>query len=94
MRISWISKYKSTMSCVYCGVSNPILLDFHHINPEKKIRNISSIKNKSDIITESSQCETVCANCHRKLHDGVNLCRLKTSIKEKNITANTTKNGT
>lgn len=82
------------MSCVYCGISNPILLDFHHINPEKKTRNISSIKKISDIINEAAQCETVCANCHRKIHDGVNLCRLKTLIKEKNTIENTTKNGT
>lgn len=93
MKRSWVSKYKSTLSCVYCGISNPLLLDFHHIDPENKTKNISSIKKKQEFMHEITLCEPVCANCHRKIHNGVNLCRLKTSKKEKAIAMHTTSNG-
>lgn len=78
MKVSWLSKYKSKLCCIFCGISNSIVIDFHHIEPKKKKSNISSLKRKDQIIGEASQCVPVCANCHRKIHNGVILCPLKT----------------
>jgi hypothetical protein len=32
----WFTRYKSTLSCKYCGERSPICLDFHHREPSEK----------------------------------------------------------
>lgn len=51
-----------------CGISNPLVLDFHHIHPKKKRHNVSSLRDSESIAAEAKKCLPVCANCHRKLH--------------------------
>ena len=56
--------------CGGCGVSNALLLDFHHIDPSTKEFEMSrglakggkSLKQLED---EAKKCELLCANCHR-----------------------------
>lgn len=90
---NWLKEYKSTLACVYCGISHPALIDFHHNDPELKNNNISSLKSKDEIMKEIKNCTTVCANCHRKLHSGVILCLTKIQKKEKSIPKNITNHG-
>lgn len=54
-------------SCKDCGISNPIVLEFDHINPGEKLFNIGASYSKSLklVIEEVKKCEIVCANCHR-----------------------------
>ncbi len=55
-----------------CGITDPIVLDFHHRDPSEKKTNVArfgrggwSLKR---IDEEIAKCEVVCANCHRRLH--------------------------
>ena len=72
---AYIQKYKSNHGCVFCKESDPCCLDFHHINPENKKKDIASMQHFAHsldtIKTEIKKCIVVCANCHRKLHAGV-----------------------
>lgn len=57
--------------CAQCGETNPLVLDFHHIDPNTKVGNISEIisSRKSWYIIEKeiNKCICLCANCHRKV---------------------------
>lgn len=54
--------------CEICGESRIPCLDFHHVNPEEKERNISQIRTLAIFKRESVKCIVLCANCHRILH--------------------------
>ncbi len=58
--------------CVNCGESDPVVIDFHHIDPSTKSFNLSSGTGKTyeAIAEEAKKCCCLCANCHRRLHDG------------------------
>lgn len=62
--------YLSTHACVDCGESDPVVLDFDHIDGEKKSANIADmLKNRrswSRIELEITKCTVRCANCHRR----------------------------
>ena len=59
--------------CLFCGLKEPIAsLDFHHINPQYKKKNISEFSSWSnDLIEELNKCALLCKNCHCKIHSGV-----------------------
>lgn len=67
-KYEWVTTQK--VSCSICGETDPICLDFHHLDPAQKTIEISlaiarwSIKR---IREEMDKCIVVCANCHRKL---------------------------
>lgn len=66
-----ISNYKTKHGCYYCGEKHPACLDFHHLNPETKIKKVSEFAHQGcshAVWEEISKCRIVCANCHRKLH--------------------------
>lgn len=57
--------------CQKCGEKRPYVLDFHHINPEDKIKDIAHmIKSSSEqsLLAEIEKCVILCANCHREWH--------------------------
>lgn len=62
--------YLSTRGCVDCGESDPVVLDFDHIDKTKKCASISDmLKNRrawSRIELELKKCVVRCANCHRR----------------------------
>jgi C1A family cysteine protease len=53
----YIRAIKEASSCVDCGESNSVVLDFDHVKGEK-VSNISIQK-------EIDKCEVRCSNCHR-----------------------------
>lgn len=62
--------YLKNKTCLDCGESNPMVLDFDHLPKyEKKFsigRAISgSTRSWNSIFLEIKKCEIVCANCHR-----------------------------
>lgn len=61
----FIVEHLSSNHCVDCGESNPIKLEFDHL--ESKENNISSMRTHSikSVREEVAKCEVVCANCHR-----------------------------
>lgn len=70
----FIDDYKSHRGCYFCSISNPIVLDFHHVNPSEKLFGISAVRNRypsrERLLSEMNKCEVVCANCHRLLEAG------------------------
>lgn len=65
----FIFRVKDMYSCVDCGESDPIVLDFDHVVGDK-IANVSDMVNQSysidTIKQEIRKCEVRCSNCHRK----------------------------
>lgn len=60
--------YKLAHPCVRCGESDPIVLEFDHL--EDKQLNIARVGSQGWSIEkleeEISKCQVLCANCHRK----------------------------
>lgn len=59
--------------CIICGESEPVCIDFHHIDPTTKEFDVTlkRTKAKSKILAEVAKCVCLCSNCHRKLHAGL-----------------------
>lgn len=66
----WFQAYKSTLSCVTCGEKDPLLLDFHHIDPATKSFNLNTAHMVSHerLLAEIAKCEPQCCRCHRIQH--------------------------
>lgn len=68
---AWYKDYKKQQSCAKCGESHWACLDFHHINPKSKVREIAVLVCSGwcidSILSEIAKCEVLCANCHRKV---------------------------
>ena len=69
---NWFMRYKSTLSCIDCGISHPAVLQFHHRNRADKSFNISDVARKASsvkqITNEIQKCDVLCVNCHAKRH--------------------------
>ncbi len=67
-----IQQQKVGKSCTQCGISDPRMLDFHHLDSSTKGGNIAKAVGQNwsvkRLLQEIAKCETVCANCHRILH--------------------------
>lgn len=65
---------KRISGCKYCEEKEPICLDFHHEDASTKDENVSTwvhLKSRVKALEEAKKCIVVCANCHRKLHNGL-----------------------
>lgn len=59
------------IKCKYCECNNPECIDWHHIiknNKKLVTRIITDALSEKRLLEEIYKCESVCANCHRKLH--------------------------
>lgn len=56
--------------CVDCKITDPLVLEFDHIDPNKKDFNVSYLldgsHNWETIMREIVKCEVRCANCHKR----------------------------
>ncbi len=63
-------EYLSSKKCIDCGEKDPIVLDFDHIDPNKKFKPVSKLLSGhwswSSLTHEIAKCEIRCANCHRR----------------------------
>jgi len=68
--IEYMREYISARSCEECGDNDPRVLEFHHIDPSTKLKNVSAMWHRSDsiesIMKEVEKCQLLCASCHRK----------------------------
>ncbi len=68
-RRKWLHEYKKTLSCVYCGEDNPLVIDLDHIDPSTKkgtpAMMVTGGYKWEDVMEEIDKCQPVCANCHR-----------------------------
>lgn len=57
-------------SCLDCGESDPIVLEFHHRDPKDKVMCISHMAwqtySQKKILEEIEKCDVLCSNCHKR----------------------------
>ena len=65
-----IYEFKLGNPCTSCGETNPIVLEFHHLDPKTKRNDVSNMATHGysveSIEKEIEKCIILCANCHRK----------------------------
>ena len=71
---AWITarldRFKVFKGCSHCGYKdNPAALQVHHVDPSKKLQNVSMIRRSrysqwKVIKAEIRKCIVLCANCH------------------------------
>jgi len=69
----WYRAYKATLECGVCGENHPACLDFHHLE-DKNIEVSRCLQHGWSVertLKEIEKCSILCANCHRKLHYGL-----------------------
>ena|SRR3989338_1185397 len=63
-------EYLSTKKCLDCNETDPIVMEFDHIDPKKKFRGIGTMLSGhwswKSVLLEIEKCEIRCANCHRR----------------------------
>lgn len=58
-------------ACVICDEPDPIVLDWHHIDPSTKETGLNRVdKPLQTLIAEAKKCVCLCSNCHRRVHAG------------------------
>ena len=65
-----IWEYKKTLSCIKCGISDPVILLFHHIDSKLKSEKICLLYRTSRgvINKEIEKTTCLCHNCHEDFH--------------------------
>lgn len=77
----FIFNYLSTKSCIKCGVSDVLVLEFDHKNPKRKSFNLGKAFMDKDMTInklkkEIAKCVVLCSNCHtHKTHEQNNSWR-------------------
>lgn len=73
-RIKRVREWQNSLKtpCIICGESEPVCIDWHHIDPSTKSFTIGAnfSKARNLILEEIQKCVCLCANCHRKVHNG------------------------
>jgi len=63
-----VRKLKDKLKSVPCGDCNvqypPYIMQFHHIDPSKKHKDVSAIHSIKELMREIEKCIILCANCH------------------------------
>lgn len=68
------AKSRHGNKCAICGYDRCLeALDFHHVDSETKLFNISNGETRdwSKTVTELNKCILICSNCHREVHNGI-----------------------
>lgn len=67
-----VNDYKSKKGCSDCGDTRSECLDLHHLmQSRRKVSNMVLSGYSLEAISEEiEKCEVLCANCHRKKHEG------------------------
>lgn len=65
--MAFLRDYLFDHPCVDCGETDPVVLEFDHIDT-KSFDIAYGIRNNSweSVLREMDKCEVVCANCHRR----------------------------
>ena len=64
----FVNGYLSGHPCTMCGITDPRVLQFHHINPKEKLFNVSNMVSRGmdviSILREIEKTIVLCSNCH------------------------------
>ena len=66
-RLAYLIDYFAEHSCVDCGETDPVVLEFDHLR-DKEFGISSGIRDRNweAVLNEIDKCDVVCANCHRR----------------------------
>jgi hypothetical protein len=69
-KIEIVKQERLKNGCSVCGMYHPAVMDFHHLDPNKKEFTIAKSRTKSEskFLEELDKCVVLCSNCHRILH--------------------------
>ncbi len=69
---TWIWNYLLEHPCSVCGEKDPVVLEFHHPEDNKTGTVAMMMWNRGldKLQAEVAKCVIVCANCHKRLHNG------------------------
>jgi hypothetical protein len=62
------------VGCYFCRENDPIVLQFHHVDPASKSFHVGHSHTSRGIAAveaEIAKCVVVCSNCHLRIHAGV-----------------------
>jgi ketosteroid isomerase-like protein len=66
----FVTQFLRQHQCVKCGESDPVVLEFNHLDPATKTANICDMIHfrvfPARIRLEMAKCEVLCANCHQR----------------------------
>jgi hypothetical protein len=66
-----LDRTRRSNACQICGEYEPVVLDFHHLDPATKVYQImQKATSVRTLRAELMKCAVLCANCHRRLHAG------------------------
>lgn len=91
---NYVIDYLLTHPCVDCGETNPLVLDFDHVDDDKEANVSQLIANDYSferIKEEIAKCEVRCGNCHRRVTAKRENWWIYTMINDDNATASTDK---
>ena len=67
---TFVTQFLSEHPCVKCGISDPVVLEFNHLDRATKTANICDMihfrVSPTRIRLEIAKCEVLCANCHQR----------------------------
>lgn len=69
-------EFRKAFKCADCGNNNPVVIQFHHLDPNTKDSTVSSLfrkKDKSKFYAELEKCIPLCCNCHTIRHYSIEL---------------------
>lgn len=65
-----IFRFLSDKKCLDCGETDPIVLEFDHVDRNTKFKTIAKMLSGhyswASVLNEITKCEIRCANCHRR----------------------------
>jgi hypothetical protein len=68
-RTTYLLDYFDSHPCADCGESDPVVLEFDHLDTQAKSFDIGQslpYRKWQSILEEIDKCDVVCANCHRR----------------------------
>ena len=69
-RRKWLDDIKVSEGCAHCGETDPIVLEWHHLDPAIKTTNINQLMRSfhpiAEFQAELAKCIVLCANCHKR----------------------------